>query len=122
MSYGILLSEGYDMTSIIVNEIAQGNTINLIESQVAKTRWFKIKYYHKGQGKEVTRYGNWDDNCRVWLTKNNDIAVCYLQVDDNNEPEGYRTATGVVDIQGKPKKDLFDTEPRVWDNISRLDS
>jgi len=107
MSYGILLSEGYDMTSIIVNEIAQGNTINLIESQVAKTRWFKIKYYHKGQGKEVTRYGNWDDNCRVWLTKNNDIAVCYLQVDDNNEPQGYRTATGITDIQGKPKEDRF---------------
>ena len=105
---------------IIVNEIVQGNAINLIESHVEKTRWFKITYYHKGQGKEVTRYGRWDTNCKVWLTKNNDLAICYLQVDDNNEPEGYRTATGVVDIQGKPKIDLFDTEPQVWDNIKRL--
>ena len=72
---------------IIVNEIVQGNAINLIESHVEKTRWFKITYYHKGQGKEVTRYGNWDSKCRVWLTKNDDIAVCYLQVDENNEPQ-----------------------------------
>jgi len=110
------------MTSIIINEIAKDNGMSLIESHVEKMSWFKIKFYHKGQGKEVTRYGNWDNNCRVWLTKNNDIAICYLQVDENKEPQGYRTATGVVDIQGKPKEDLFDTEPRVWDNISRLDS
>ena len=108
------------MTSIIINEIAQDNAIHLITNEVQKTKWFKIKYYHKGQGKEVTRYCRLDTNCKVWLTKNNDLAICYLQVDDNNEPEGYRTATGVVDIQGKPKINLLDTEPQVWDNIKRL--
>ena len=92
------------MTSIIVNEIEQGNAINLIESHVEKTRWFKITYYHKGQAREVTRYGVWDDKCRAWQTKNNDIAICYQQVDDNGQPEGYRTATGITNIQAKPAR------------------
>ena len=91
-------------------------SVDYMHNYLGNTRWFKITYYHKGQGKEVTRYGNWDSKCRVWLTKNDDIAVCYLQVDENNEPQGYRTATNVIVIAGKPKEKLS------WDNISRLDS
>ena len=106
--------------SVIRDDFDNEVTLEYMTNHLENTRWFKITYYHKGQGKEVTRYGNWDSKCRVWLTKNDDIAVCYLQVDENNEPQGYRTATNVIVIAGKPKKDLFDTEPRSWDNISRL--
>ena len=82
------------------NEIS----VDYMHNYLGNTRWFKITYYHKGQAREVTRYGVWDDKCRAWQTKNNDIAICYQQVDDNGNLEGYRTATGITHIQGKPAR------------------
>ena len=109
--------------SVIKDDFDNEVTLEYMTNHLENSRWFKITYYHKSQGKEVTRYGRWDSKCRAWRTKNNDIAICYLQVDDNNEAQGYRTATGITDIQGKPKEDRFNANlPIVWDNISRLDS
>ena len=77
-------------------------TLDHMTHHLQNSRWFKITYYHKGQAREVTRYGIWDSKCRAWQTKNKDIAICYQQVDDNGNHEGYRTATGITHIQGKP--------------------
>jgi len=79
-------------------------SVDYMHNYLGNTRWFKITYYHKGQAREVTRYGVWDDKCRAWQTKNNDIAICYQQVDDNGNLEGYRTATGITHIHGKPAR------------------
>jgi len=79
-------------------------SVDYMHNYLGNTRWFKITYYHKGQAREVTRYGVWDSKCRAWQTKNNDIAICYQQVDDNGQPEGYRTATGITNIQAKPAR------------------
>ena len=101
--------------------IENEETIEVIEKTLENTRWFKIKFYHKGQGREVTRCGTWNDKCKVWITKGNELAICYNQVDEDHNEEGFRTATNVMSIDVKPKsKSLFDTEPRTWDNISRL--
>jgi len=79
-------------------------SVDYMHNYLGNTRWFKITYYHKAQAREVTRYGIWDSKCRAWRTKNYDIAICYQQVDDNGNLEGYRTATGITHIQGKPAR------------------
>jgi len=91
-------------TSIITDDEQNEVTLEHMTNHLENSRWFKITYYHKAQAREVTRYGVWDSKCRAWQTKNNDIAICYQQVDDNGQPEGYRTATGITNIQAKPAR------------------
>ena len=90
--------------SVITDNFNDEVTLEYMTDHLEKSRWFKITYYHKSQGKDVTRYGIWDSKCRAWRTKNDDIAICYQQVDDNGNLEGYRTATGITHIHGKPAR------------------
>ena len=90
--------------TVIRDEEHNEVSVDYMHNYLGNTRWFKITYYHKGQAREVTRYGIWDSKCRAWRTKNHDIAICYQQVDDNGNLEGYRTATGITHIQGKPAR------------------
>ena len=90
--------------TVIRDEEHNEVSVDYMHNYLGNTRWFKITYYHKGQAREVTRYGIWDSKCRAWQTKNNDIAICYQQVDDNGNLEGYRTATGITHIHGKPAR------------------
>ena len=90
--------------TVIRDEEHNEVSVDYMHNYLGNTRWFKITYYHKSQAREVTRYGIWDSKCRAWRTKNYDIAICYQQVDDNGNLEGYRTATGITHIQGKPAR------------------
>ena len=90
--------------TVIRDEEHNEISVDYMHNYLGNTRWFKITYYHKSQAREVTRYGIWDSKCRAWRTKNYDIAICYQQVDDNGNLEGYRTATGITHIQGKPAR------------------
>ena len=90
--------------TVIRDEEHNEVSVDYMHNYLGNTRWFKITYYHKAQAREVTRYGIWDSKCRAWQTKNNDIAICYQQVDDNGNLEGYRTATGITHIHGKPAR------------------
>jgi len=90
--------------TVIRDEEHNEVSVDYMHNYLGNTRWFKITYYHKAQAREVTRYGIWDSKCRAWRTKNDDIAICYQQVDDNGQLQGYRTATGITHISGKPAR------------------
>ena len=77
--------------------------MSIMRDTLSESRWFKITYFHKGLGEEVTRYGRFNDQCRVWETKKGELAVCYEQVDDYGNSEGFRTATQIEHIHGKRK-------------------
>ena len=78
--------------------------MSIMRDKLSESRWFKITYFHKGQGEEVTRYGRFNDQCKVWKTKKGELAVCYEQVDDYGNSEGFRTATQIAHIHGKRKE------------------
>ena len=77
--------------------------MSIMRDKLSESRWFKITYFHKGQGEEVTRYGKFTDQCKVWETKKGKIAVCYEQLDEYGNSEGFRTATQIENIHGKRK-------------------
>ena len=77
--------------------------MSIMRDTLSDSRWFKITYFHKGQGEEVTRYGRFNDQCKVWETKKGELAVIYEQVDDYGNTEGFRTATQIEHIHGKRK-------------------
>ena len=52
-------------------------TLDHMTHHLQNSRWFKITYYHKGQAREVTRYGIWDSKCRAWQTKNKDYFAVF---------------------------------------------
>ena len=79
------------------------DVISTMSDTLLNSRWFKITYFHKGLGEEVTRYGRFNDQCKVWETKKGELAVIYEQVDDYGNSEGFRTATQIEHIHGKRK-------------------
>ena len=49
---------------------------------------FRIRYYAKKYGKEITRDGNWDHKSRVWKDKKGNTIFTYYDLDQKE----YRSA------------------------------
>ena len=52
-----------------------------------KDKTFRITY-KKANGETVTRFGKWNDKCRVWTSKVGSALMTYYDLDR----QGYRTA------------------------------
>ena len=59
-----------------------------------KDKTFRITY-KKANGEKVTRFGKWDDKCRVWTSKFGSALMTYFDLDK----QGYRTAKGGWEVR-----------------------
>ena len=60
---------------------------------------FRITYYSKKDDKFISRLGKWGGKSRIYISKSGKKCFCYYQLSDGEAEEGYRTATGVWDIE-----------------------
>jgi len=56
-------------------------------NKMIKDKTFRITY-KKSNGETVTRFGKWNDKCRVWTSKVGSALMTYYDLD----AQGYRTA------------------------------
>lgn len=57
---------------------------------------FRIAYNAKKYNKMIIRHGVYDDNTRAWITKTDELAFTYYDLDQ----KGYRTATNICWFHG----------------------
>ena len=57
---------------------------------------FRIAYNAKKYNKMIIRHGLYDKNTRAWITKTDELAFTYYDLDQ----KGYRTATNICWFHG----------------------
>tara|TARA_R100000742_G_C4274290_1_gene94205 strand:+ start:1107 stop:1430 length:324 start_codon:yes stop_codon:yes gene_type:complete len=71
---------------------------------------FKIHFHHKGNKRNQVRRAFFDDKSKVWITKQNKLAVCCVALDEHSrEIVGYRTFTDIFKIESINFKSITQT-------------
>lgn len=78
----------------------EGNELSLssLGDTLQNYKQFKITFYSKKDEMITTRKGFFDDQCKVWETKNGKIAITYICLNNSGTIKGYRTATDIFQI------------------------
>ena len=67
-----------------------------------KADHFYITHYCKKRERIETRRCYWDNQSRIWETKDGKVAICCVAMDNEEHTiDGYRTFTDIFNIMGR---------------------
>ena len=73
--------------------------------QFKKADHFYIVHYCKKRDDVEERRCYWDEKSRIWMTKNNKLAITCVALDNEEHTiDGYRTFTNIFTIKGYQPK------------------
>ena len=78
--------------------------VNDTEAMMAleKADHFYITHYCKKRERIETRRCYWDNQSRIWETKDGKVAICCVAMDNEEHTiDGYRTFTDIFNIMGR---------------------